>query len=330
MENSLIEVDHVGMLDASFDSYGGVIINIKDDMDEGVFTTLLKASISQWKQQGKKAVWLKLSFDFANLVKPAVKEGFLYHHAEPTYLMLVYWIPETNHTLPPNASHRVGVASFVVNNNGEILVVQEKSGVFKGSGVWKLPTSTVEEIVVDQENSGASKGTDVWKLSTGTVVEEVYAELMGLSSFRGRAFTPLSMQRNPPKSRFQSYPLFIGINGVMVQTCTQAAEPTLGNQIRMVASLGTLAMNVFIEGWVFHQTGDIHDNKWKSFIFNLTAILPSYLAISMLIPERFSWIGFPIICTILTMVECREKLQRMLNWPLEKCRGAIKCVRNLF
>ncbi|MFS8009123.1 putative hydrolase [Helianthus anomalus] len=30
------------------------------------------------------------------------------------------WIPETNHTLPPNASHRVGVASFVVNNNGQV------------------------------------------------------------------------------------------------------------------------------------------------------------------------------------------------------------------
>ena len=90
--------------------------------------------------------------------------------------MLVYWIPETNHTLPPNASHRVVVASFVVNDKGEVgfcirhhlfrsiyytikfliwcwscvvyqlLVVQEKSGAFKGTGVWKLPTGTVEEV----------------------------------------------------------------------------------------------------------------------------------------------------------------------------------------
>ncbi|KAF5780603.1 putative hydrolase [Helianthus annuus] len=139
------EVEHVEMLDASFDAYGGVIINIKNDMDENVFTALLQTSISQWKQQGKKGVWLKLSLELVNLVKPAVKEGFWYHHAEPTYVMLVYWIPETNHTLPPNASHRVGVASFVLNDKGEILVVQEKSGVFKGSGVWKLPTGTVEE-----------------------------------------------------------------------------------------------------------------------------------------------------------------------------------------
>lgn len=139
------EVDHVDMLNATYDGYGGVIVNIKDDMDENVFTSLLQTSISQWRLQGKKGVWLKLSLELVNLVKPAVKEGFRYHHAEPTYVMLVYWIPETNSTLPPNASHRVGVASFVLNDNGELLVVQEKSGVFKGSGVWKLPTGTVEE-----------------------------------------------------------------------------------------------------------------------------------------------------------------------------------------
>ncbi|GJR35514.1 NUDIX hydrolase 2-like protein [Tanacetum coccineum] len=139
------EVDHVDMLNASFDGYGGVTVNVTEDMDENIFTTLLQTSISQWRQQGKKGVWLKLTIELVNLVKPAVKEGFWYHHAEQTYLMLVYWIPETNHTLPPNASHRVGVASFVVNDKGELLVVQEKSGVFKGTGVWKLPTGTVEE-----------------------------------------------------------------------------------------------------------------------------------------------------------------------------------------
>ncbi|PWA77951.1 nudix hydrolase 6-like protein [Artemisia annua] len=139
------EGDHVDMLDASFDGYGGVIVNVKEDMDENVFITLLRTSIFQWRQQGKTGVWLKLTIELVNLVKPAVQEGFWYHHAEPTYLMLVYWIPETKHTLPPNASHRVGVASFVVNDKGELLVVQEKSGAFKGTGVWKLPTGTVEE-----------------------------------------------------------------------------------------------------------------------------------------------------------------------------------------
>nr|XP_043622374.1 nudix hydrolase 10-like [Erigeron canadensis] len=139
------EVDQVDMLNATYDAYEGVIVNIKDNMNENAFINLLQTSLSQWRLQGKKGVWLKLPIEHVNLVEPAVKEGFRYHHAESIYLMLVYWIPKTNNTLPPNASHRVGVASFVVNDKGEVLVVQEKSGAFKGTGVWKLPTGTVEE-----------------------------------------------------------------------------------------------------------------------------------------------------------------------------------------
>lgn len=49
-----------------------------------------------------------------------LQEGFWYHHAEPEYLMLVYWIPETVNTLPANASHRVGIGAFIVNSKGEV------------------------------------------------------------------------------------------------------------------------------------------------------------------------------------------------------------------
>ncbi|KAI3825169.1 hypothetical protein L1987_06645 [Smallanthus sonchifolius] len=56
------------------------------------------------------------------LIEPAVKEGFYYHHAEPKYLMLVHWIPVTANTLPPNASHRVGVGAFVMKQNGEFVL----------------------------------------------------------------------------------------------------------------------------------------------------------------------------------------------------------------
>merc|ERR1712183_296884 len=74
-----------------------------------------------------------------------LKEGFRYHHAEPDYLMLVCWLPETADTIPLNASHRVGVGSFVMNSKREVLVVQEISGKFKGTGVWKFPTGVVNE-----------------------------------------------------------------------------------------------------------------------------------------------------------------------------------------
>ncbi|KAE8773303.1 Nudix hydrolase 2 [Hordeum vulgare] len=72
------------------------------------------------------------------------QEGFWYHHAEETYLMLAYWLPNTPHTLPINATHRVGVGAFVMNDKREVLVVQEKNDVLKGLGIWKFPTGVVE------------------------------------------------------------------------------------------------------------------------------------------------------------------------------------------
>ncbi|KAF8414267.1 hypothetical protein HHK36_002267 [Tetracentron sinense] len=139
------EVQLVELLTASDDEHGGVFVDMKESMDSRVFASLLRASISQWRQQGKRGVWIKLPIELVNLVEVAVKEGFRYHHAEPKYLMLVYWIPETANTLPANASHRVGIGAFVMNEKREVLVVQEKSGRFRGTGVWKFPTGVVDE-----------------------------------------------------------------------------------------------------------------------------------------------------------------------------------------
>ncbi|GKV19362.1 hypothetical protein SLEP1_g29638 [Rubroshorea leprosula] len=60
--------------------------------------------------------------------------------------MLVYWIPKTENTLPANASHRVGVGAIVFNENREVLVVQEKTGCFQGTGIWKIPSGIVEQV----------------------------------------------------------------------------------------------------------------------------------------------------------------------------------------
>ncbi|XP_058112488.1 nudix hydrolase 2-like isoform X2 [Magnolia sinica] len=127
------------------DAYGGVTVDMKIAMDPATFLSSLRASLLQWKQQGKKGVWIKLPIELVNLVQPAVEEGFWYHHAEPNYLMLAYWIPDTVHTLPINATHRVGIGAFVMNDKGEVLVVQENSGHFRGTDVWKFPTGVIDE-----------------------------------------------------------------------------------------------------------------------------------------------------------------------------------------
>ncbi|GLT72166.1 hypothetical protein SLA2020_441210 [Shorea laevis] len=186
----------VELLSSVEDSYGGVRVNIKHPLDSKAFATLLKASISQWKQQyplnvevaamsyfvmnleynlqGKRGVWIKLPIEQVNLVEVAVKEGFRYHHAEPDYLMLVFWIPETIDTLPANASHRVGIGAFVMNNRREVLVVMEDSGRFKGTGLWKFPTGVVNE------------GEDICTAAVREVKEEtgIDAEFVEVLAFR--------------------------------------------------------------------------------------------------------------------------------------------------
>ncbi|XP_042479033.1 nudix hydrolase 2-like [Macadamia integrifolia] len=154
------------------DDFGGVIVDLKDPMDSEVFVASLRASISKWRQEGKKGVWIKLPIELVTLVEAAVKEGFWYHHAEPNYLMLVSWIDDTPHTIPANASHRVGVGAYVINDKREILVLQEKGGKLRGTGVWKFPTGVVDE------------GEDIYKAVVREVKEETgidteFVEILG-------------------------------------------------------------------------------------------------------------------------------------------------------
>ncbi|XVE78302.1 hypothetical protein DITRI_Ditri13aG0133600 [Diplodiscus trichospermus] len=139
------EVQQVELLTGVEDLYGGIILDMQKPMHSEAFLSSLRASISLWKQQGKRAVWIKLPIELVNLVEPSVKEGFVYHHAEPGYLMLVNWISNSTNTLPANASHRVGISAFVMNDKKEVLVVKEKNGKFKGKNVWKFPTGVVDE-----------------------------------------------------------------------------------------------------------------------------------------------------------------------------------------
>ncbi|KAK6154587.1 hypothetical protein DH2020_008835 [Rehmannia glutinosa] len=135
-----------GVLEGKNDDHGGVIVEMTNEpLDPVVYVSLLKASLSHWEQQGKRGIWIKIPIELANLVEPTVKEGFYFHHAEPKYLMLARWLPSTPNTLPANASHRVGIGAFVLNEKNEVLVVQEKSGKFRGTGVWKFPTGVVDE-----------------------------------------------------------------------------------------------------------------------------------------------------------------------------------------
>ncbi|XP_019241784.1 PREDICTED: nudix hydrolase 2-like isoform X2 [Nicotiana attenuata] len=88
--------------------------------------------------------------------------------------MLVNWLPATANTIPANATHRVGIGAFVLNERNEVLVVQEKNGRFHGTGMWKFPTGVLDE------------GEDICDAAVREVKEEtgVNAKLVEILAFR--------------------------------------------------------------------------------------------------------------------------------------------------
>ncbi|GMH23777.1 hypothetical protein Nepgr_025620 [Nepenthes gracilis] len=133
------------LLDAWDDEYSGVIVDPESlPSSAKAFSSSLRASLSHWKLQGKRGIWLKIHLQQADLVPLAIQEGFNYHHAEPGYVMLTRWIPDEPCTLPAGPSHHIGIGGFVINDDREVLVVKEKCPC-SCSGVWKLPTGYIDK-----------------------------------------------------------------------------------------------------------------------------------------------------------------------------------------
>lgn len=165
-------IENVQQLPATNDEFGGVVVEMEEHMDPDLFCSLLKTSMSQWKLQGKKGIWIKLPINLSSLVDIAVKEGFWYHHAEPNYLMLLHWIPKTPNPIPANASHIARVGAIVLNDRREILVVQEKMGPLRG--VWKISTGIIHE------GEDISLGV-VREVREETGIETEFVELLAFS-----------------------------------------------------------------------------------------------------------------------------------------------------
>ncbi|XP_057843833.2 nudix hydrolase 2-like isoform X1 [Cryptomeria japonica] len=160
------------------DRYDGVIVDLNNMQNDATrFATSLKASLSLWARQssavqGKRAVWIKVPKEQATLVPVAIEAGFWYHHAEPSYVMVVYWIPQIPCTIPDNASHQVGIAAFVFNDKGEVLVVQEKCGPYKDSGLWKMPTGRINQ------GEGIKEGA-IREVHEETGIETEFVQVVG-------------------------------------------------------------------------------------------------------------------------------------------------------
>lgn len=102
-------------------------------------------SLTAWRAAKRRAIWLKVPIEKSQLIEPAVKEGFIFHHAEKEYVTMTHWLakPEDNR-IPISATHQVGVGCVVLNQKNELLLVQERSGFTKGMNLWKYPTGLLD------------------------------------------------------------------------------------------------------------------------------------------------------------------------------------------
>jgi ADP-ribose pyrophosphatase YjhB (NUDIX family) len=133
------------VLHYSEDRYEGVIVDADSlPSQRPEFRYKLDLSLQYWRTKSKRGIWLKLPIEKSEFIPEAVSKGFTFHHAEPTYAMMTTWLPAEESRLPQNATHQVGVGCIVINSEGRILLVQEKNGPLKGSGIWKLPTGLAD------------------------------------------------------------------------------------------------------------------------------------------------------------------------------------------
>ncbi|QCD88407.1 homogentisate solanesyltransferase [Vigna unguiculata] len=84
----------LGVRNIAFLGYGILLMNY-----------IVSVLAAVYMPQGKKGIWLRLPLEKSDLVPIANKEGFGYHHAEPGYVMLTYWISEGPSMLQVNGSH---------------------------------------------------------------------------------------------------------------------------------------------------------------------------------------------------------------------------------
>lgn len=70
----------------------------------------LSASVAQWQEEGRVAVWLHVPILQSGLAAVAASQGFAFHHAESGSATLTRWLGEGPSRLPGYATHQLGVA----------------------------------------------------------------------------------------------------------------------------------------------------------------------------------------------------------------------------
>jgi len=139
-------------------------------------------ALDKWAAAGKQGIWLRLPREAHAFVSAAVAARFRYHHATEGYLQLTRYLPRGPSPLPRYAFTQLGVGGVVVNDAGEVLMVQERvSPSPRMQASWKLPGGLAEV----GEDFAATVAREV---AEETGVETALDGIVSLRHSHGRRF----------------------------------------------------------------------------------------------------------------------------------------------
>ena len=130
---------------------------------------ILVNSITQWKNENLRLVWLEIPLYLASFVTIAVNLGFCYHHAKRNTIMMTLPLSKDTH-IPNYATPNLGAGAVVINENNELLVVNERFRRDQTKPYFKLPGGAVDPA----ENIGEAAEREVME-ETG-----IYSKFIGI------------------------------------------------------------------------------------------------------------------------------------------------------
>jgi len=167
--------------------------------DGSAFRSTLHASLERWKEERFRAVWLTIPTEHAALIPEAVREGFVFHHAEMTHAVLVNWLPQLDlataaawDRVETEAVRGAETSSGVCAREARALLVRRAVAYIESTPVPANASHQVgvgcvvmhpdpdhmqgrsrpkprPRILAVQERRGPLRGKGVWKMPTGLV-----------------------------------------------------------------------------------------------------------------------------------------------------------------
>jgi len=160
------------ILTGKHDMFRGIEVDLDLDITVDQLDLLLRDSLASWTEKKYRGIWISVPISKSEFIPLLVKYGFVYHHAKPTYLMLIKWLPtDEPNNLPTYPHTSIGVGGFVLNDKNELLVIKER---WHKDPLWKLPGGMVDL----SEDISAAAIREVWEETS------IKTEFISLICFR--------------------------------------------------------------------------------------------------------------------------------------------------